>query len=162
MTSPQQPSPDGWPRIAPSLYYQDPRAAIDWLCQAFGFEVRLIVESPEGGIVHSELAYGDGVVMVGDASKQPQFRSPQQAGGTTGSLMLYVDDVDAHCEQARACGATIATEPMESDYGPEYWADRSYGALDPEGHHFWFTQRLRTGHPRWSEVRNRVDHDPQH
>ncbi|TXS91827.1 aminotransferase [Parahaliea aestuarii] len=152
-----QPTPDGWPRIAPALYYEDPRAAIQWLCDAFGFEVRLLVESPEGGIMHSELVYGDGVIMVGDAGKGPRTLSPGVAGGNTQSIMIHVDDVDAHCQRARQFGAVIETEPMETDYGPEYWTDRAYGARDPEGHPFWIVQRLRTGHPRWSEVRNKVD-----
>jgi uncharacterized glyoxalase superfamily protein PhnB len=58
--------------------------------------------------------------------------------------MIYVDDVDAHCARARAVGAIIADEPSVHDYGEEYWSDRSYGALDPERHLWWFTQRLRS------------------
>lgn len=57
--------------------------------------------------------------------------------------MVYVDDVDAHCARARAEGATIVDEPALHDYGEEYWADRSYGAVDPEGHLWWFSQRMR-------------------
>jgi uncharacterized glyoxalase superfamily protein PhnB len=69
--------------------------------------------------------------------------SPLNAGGVTQSLMIYVDDVDAHCERARAAGAKIIAEPELHDYGDDYWADRSYGALDPEGHMWWMSQRLR-------------------
>ena len=69
--------------------------------------------------------------------------SPKTANANTQGLMLYVDDVDAHCAQARAAGATIVDEPSVHDYGEDYWADRSYGALDPEGHIWWFSQRLR-------------------
>jgi uncharacterized glyoxalase superfamily protein PhnB len=54
-----------------------------------------------------------------------------------------VDDVDAHCERARAAGATILSEPTVSDYGEEHWADRGYEAEDPEGHRWWFAQRVR-------------------
>ena len=57
--------------------------------------------------------------------------------------MLFVDDVDTHCAKARAAGAVIFNEPAVHDYGEDYWADRSYGAIDSEGHHWWFTQRLR-------------------
>ena len=56
---------------------------------------------------------------------------------------VFYDDADAHCERARAAGALIATEPATQDYGEGYWADRSYEAEDPEGHHWWFMQRLR-------------------
>jgi uncharacterized glyoxalase superfamily protein PhnB len=138
-----KPTPGGWPRISPGLYYQDANAAIDWLTRAFGFEPRLVVEGDDGGIVHSELAFGDGVVMVGSASRRPWSRSPSAVGGgNTQSLMAYVDDVEAHCARARASGAVIATEPKTSDYGEEYWTDRCYEAVDCEGHHWWFCQRM--------------------
>ena len=150
--------PDGWPRIASSIYYDDPRAGIDWLCKAFGFEVRFLVEGPDGSLMHSELVYGDGVVMVAGSGSRPFFRSPGQAGGgNTQSLMVMVDDVDAHYARAKEHGAEIFQEPMVSDYGEAYWTDRSYGAIDPGGHHFWFVQRIKTGNPCWSQVRNKVD-----
>jgi uncharacterized glyoxalase superfamily protein PhnB len=57
--------------------------------------------------------------------------------------MFYVDDADAHCAHARARGARILEEPASHDYGDDYWADRAYGALDPEGHTWWVTQRVR-------------------
>jgi uncharacterized glyoxalase superfamily protein PhnB len=65
------------------------------------------------------------------------------AGANTQGMQVYVDDVDAHCAKARAAGAKIVDEPALHDYGEEYWADRSYGAVDPEGHMWWFTQRIR-------------------
>ncbi len=146
-----KPTPPDWPRISSGLYYRDAAAAIDWLCAAFGFSVRLRVEGEGGHIEHSELEYGSGLIMVGqeeDAGTPPRFGqrmlSPRTAGGCTQSLMLYVDDVDAHCAQARAHGATIVHEPTVHDYGEDYWADRSYGALDCEGHLWWISQRLRS------------------
>jgi uncharacterized glyoxalase superfamily protein PhnB len=144
-----KPTPAGWPRISSSLYYREPRSMIDWLCRAFGFEVKILHEE-DGQVVHSELTYGEGLIMVGGERAGAARRfdtdmlSPRSAGGNTQGLMLYVDDVDAHCERARAAGATIVDEPALHDYGPEYWADRSYGARDPEGHLWWFSQRLRS------------------
>ncbi len=142
-----KPTPAGWPRISSSVYYDDPSAAIDWLCQAFGFEVRLKVEGDNGAIVHSELTFGEGLLMVGGTGgEQPYqalYRSPKTAGGITQALALFVDDVDAHCARAVAAGAKLLREPTTSDYGDDYWTDRSYGALDPEGHLWWFMQRLR-------------------
>lgn len=78
-----KPTPSDWPRCSSSLFYLDAAAAIDWLCDAFGF---------------------------------------------------VVDDADAHCAHARSRGARIVEEPATHDYGGDYWADRSYGATDPEGH----------------------------
>jgi uncharacterized glyoxalase superfamily protein PhnB len=142
-----KPTPPGWPRISSSLRYDDASKAIEWLCRAFGFEVRLKVEGDGGRIEHSELTFGDGLVMVGDAKpeKFPDWRSPSQVGGAnTQNLFVYVDDVEAHCKRAREAGAKIATEPKTEDYGDDYWSDRSYECVDVGGHHWWFAQRLRS------------------
>ncbi len=143
-------TPKDWPRISSGLYYRDAAKMIDWLCDAFGFEIKIKVEGENGRIEHSELTYGGGLIMVGEervgaASRwNVDMKSPLSVGGAnTQGLMLYVDDVDAHCEHARAAGAKIVDEPTLHDYGDEYWADRSYGAVDPEGHLWWFSQRLR-------------------
>jgi uncharacterized glyoxalase superfamily protein PhnB len=147
-----KPTPQGWPRLSSTLFYDDAPQAIEWLCRAFGFEVRLKVEGDSGEIIHSELTYGDdALIMVTSAGRKkhdmplmPRMLAPAAVGGAnTQSLMLFVDDTDAHCAQARAAGAVIIDEPKIHDYGPDYWADRSYGALDLEGHQWWFTQRVR-------------------
>lgn len=143
-----KPTPADWPRISSGLSYRDAAKAIDWLCEAFGFEVRLKVEGEGGRIEHSELTYGEGLIMVGQERDEvarfgTKMLSPLTAGGVTQSLMIYVDDVDAHCERARQAGAKIISEPAVHDYGDDYWADRSYGALDPEGHTWWVSQRIR-------------------
>src|SRR5258708_33149597 len=104
--------PPGWPRISSSLFYREPAKAIDWLCRAFGFTVRLKVEGDAGRIEHSELDFGEGLVMVSDPKpeKFPHLKSPAQVGGAnTISLFVYVDDVEAHCKRAREAGAKIAT-----------------------------------------------------
>lgn len=144
------PTPKGWTRFSSSIVYQDAAAAIEWLCDAFGFVVRLKVEGEGGRIEHCELEYGDGLVMISQERSDPErswkaaLRSPQSLGGAnTQSLMFFVDDADAHCAHARARGARIVEELALHDYGEEYWADRSYGALDPESHLWWITQRVR-------------------
>lgn len=146
-----KPTPPGWPRLSTFITCRDAGAAIDWYCRAFGFEVRLRIEGEGGRIVHSELTFGEGLLSVmqepGDDDARAwrhRFRSPASIGGhCTQGIMLMVDDVDAHCAHARANGAVIADEPTTHDYGDEYWVDRSYGALDPDGHLWWFIQRLR-------------------
>jgi uncharacterized glyoxalase superfamily protein PhnB len=135
--------PADWPRISSALFYDDAPAAIEWLEKAFGFQTRLKVEGGDGAIVHSELALGDGLVMVGSPSEAWK-KSPRSLGGAnTQSLFAFVDDVDAHCARARAAGARILVEPTNNDYGEH--EDRTYAAEDCEGHHWWFGQRLRTG-----------------
>jgi uncharacterized glyoxalase superfamily protein PhnB len=146
------PTPHGWPRISSSLYYEDASKAIDWLCRAFGFEVRLKVEGDGGRIEHSELVYGEGVVMVADETKRDKMsyiRCPKTIGGAnTQNMFVYVDDVEAHCKRARENGATIDTEPETHDYGGDYWVDKTYGCTDIGGHHWWFAQRMRSAKPK--------------
>jgi uncharacterized glyoxalase superfamily protein PhnB len=142
-----KPTPPGWPRISTGIWYEDPAAAIDWLCKAFGFEVQLKVEGDGGEIVHSELVLGGGLIMVGGErhEKFPHCRPPSKVGGVnTQNLMVFVDDVDAHCARARSAGAVITMEPKNSDYGDDYWVDRTYECRDPGGHHWWFCQRVKT------------------
>jgi uncharacterized glyoxalase superfamily protein PhnB len=141
-------TPPGWPRIAVSVFYRDPRAAIDWLCRAFGFEAQLVVEGDDGIIHYSEVVYGGGMLMVsgegGDKPEHALMVSPRAVDGrNTQVLAVFVDDAEAHCAQARAAGAEIFREPEENDYGQEYAVDRSYGARDLEGHMWFFMQRIR-------------------
>ncbi len=147
-----KPTPSGWPRITPAVYYDDAPAAIDWLGRAFGFEVRLRVDGEGGRIEHAELQYGDGLIMIGstgrgdsgkDAWKQLHASPRAQGGRNTQGLAVFVDDADEHCRRARAAGATVNRAPATDDYGDDYWSDRTYGALDCEGHQWWFMQRLR-------------------
>ena len=135
-----------WPSVSSAIFYEDAGAAIDWLCKAFGFEVRLKIEGEGGRIEHSELTFGNGLVMVGSVGTGDRVhcRSPRSVGGAnTQALCLYVADVDAHCERARAAGANIVREPKTDDYGEEHGANRGYEAVDPEGHHWWFMRVAR-------------------
>ncbi len=145
-----KPPPSGWPQISASVFYDDPAAAIDWLCRVFGFTVRLKIEGEGGRIVHSELDYGVGLIMVSGTDRASAglhdfpCRSPKSIDGSvTMALAVFVDDVDAHYAHAKEQGATVHNEPRTDDYGEDYWADRSYRAEDLEGHHWWFMQRLR-------------------
>ncbi len=139
--------PEGWPRIAPAVFYDDAAAAIEWLTPAFGFTVQMKVENDQGQVLHSQLVMNGGLIMVGQAGlspERPYLKSPRAVGGAnTQALAVYVDDADAHCERARAAGAAITAEPATQDYGEGYWTERTYQARDLEGHHWWFMQRLR-------------------
>ena len=144
-------TPQGWPRISSAIFYDDAAAAIPWLCKAFEFTVRLKIEGAGGRIEHSELEYGDGLIMVGNSGgkstreKRLPGRSPKGIdGANTQSLCVMVDDADAHMAHARVSGATIVEEPTTIDYGAEHWCDRTYSALDLEGHLWFFIQRVST------------------
>ena len=94
-------------------------------------------------IGHAELSYQDNVVMLASRYEPMGFRGPQELGATHGQVMCYVDDVDAHYQQAREAGATIAGEPKDEPYG-----DRLYRALDLEGHRWIFATRVRDVNPK--------------
>jgi len=128
------PASETYPSISPYLYYEDTAAALDWLARAFGFRERMRQADPDGTPRHCEMEVGDGVVMLGSP---PNHRSPKQLGQVTVGLYVHVDDVDAHFERAKAAGAEIEGPPEDKPYG-----DRVYGALDPEGHQWWFAQAL--------------------
>jgi uncharacterized glyoxalase superfamily protein PhnB len=121
--------------ITPYLLYEDAGAAIDFLTSAFGFEETLRSTTPDGRVRHAELALDDGGVFLG----QPEegYRNPKHLKMVTFCLYVYVDQLDAHCERARAAGAEIADEPADQEYG-----DRRYHARDPEGHDWYFAERI--------------------
>jgi len=127
------------PTFIPSLAYKDSRAALKWLQDAFGFEPNMILTDAEGNIAHAEMTHGDGVVMIG-----PEWadwtRSPTTLGGkNTQRLHVYLEHgIDEHYARTRRAGAKIVKEPEDQFYG-----DRSYVAVDPEGHFWTFSQPVR-------------------
>ena len=120
--------------VIPCLRYADPKAAIRFLTEAFGFVEKLVVPGPDGGVIHAELIHGEGetrgMVMLGGADRAFfDMRLPGQAGGVTDCIYVVVKDVDAHCAAARAAGAEILEGPLDRDYG-----SREYVARDPGGY----------------------------
>jgi uncharacterized glyoxalase superfamily protein PhnB len=127
------------PAFIPSVVYRDNRAALQWLEQAFGFEPSEILTDAEGKIVHAEMTYGDGVVMIG-SEWADWTRSPASLGGkNTQRIHVRIQrGIDEHCARARQAGAKILMEPADQFYG-----DRTYIATDPEGHNWSFAQPVR-------------------
>ena len=119
----------------PYLYYDDVSAAIAWLNKAFGFSERLRLELPNGFVAQAELALGHAVVMLGGIGPKNAGPPPDRVRS---GVYLFVDDVDAHFERARAAGVEILEEPESQAFG-----DRTYLARDPEGHEWYFAQHLR-------------------
>ena len=119
--------------IYPSLSYDDAPAAIEFLCRAFGFQKRLVVPGPDGTVMHSELSYDSGVIMIGTSRPEENRVSPRQAETICQAISVYVDDPDTHYAQAQAAGATIIREVRDEEYGA-----RGYMAKDPEGHQWYF------------------------
>jgi len=128
--------PEGTPRIAPYLLYEEVDAMVDWLVDTFGFTETYRMPGPDGTTVHAEVRLGDGLVMMGNPG--PDYRNPMRLGGATQLVYVFVDDVDAHYETAKSRGAVILRELADQFYG-----DRTYGAEDPEGHRWSFGQHIR-------------------
>jgi uncharacterized glyoxalase superfamily protein PhnB len=137
------------PRIVPMMAYEDVPAALDWLSRAFGLTERMRFEEPDGRITHAEMELGDGVIML--ANPTPDYQSPKHhrdvceqarrwssVSWVIDGLLVYVDDVDEHYEQAKKAGATILSPPQDQTYG-----DRNYRVEDPEGHRWMFAKHLR-------------------
>jgi uncharacterized glyoxalase superfamily protein PhnB len=119
--------------IFPLLRYADARAAIRELCAAFGF-VELFSVPPSGPFVrHAQLRLGTNVVMLGSVRADDGLTSPRMLGAVTQALCVFVEDVDAHFERARAAGAEITSPPADTDFGA-----REYHARDLEGHPWTF------------------------
>ena len=114
--------------MIPCFKYQDAGAAIEWLCSAFGFEKKMVVEGPEGKIAHAELTFGRGMVMLGSVSED-EFSKMVAGTKKTGAVYIVVEDCDAHFGAAKGAGAHIEMEPTDQDYG-----SRDYICRDPEGY----------------------------
>jgi uncharacterized glyoxalase superfamily protein PhnB len=124
--------------LSSALFYQDPKAALAFLQAALGFEVTLLLEDAEGNLAHSQLSLGDGRIMVG-SEWSADHKSPRSVGGkNTQTVHIQLDDdIDGHCERARAAGAEIIAEPETQFYG-----DRTYRCRDPEGHIWTLSQTV--------------------
>jgi len=136
-------------QIVPMLAYEDAAGAIDWLCRAFGFEedASARYSDADGVIGHAELQLEGDRIMLATPTKD--YRSPKHHRETCADAARWQDnpwvidgvyvqvrDVDAHCERARAAGATIMREPADPGVGV-----RLYSAEDPEGHRWMFAER---------------------
>ena len=119
--------------VIPTMRYNDATAAIEWLCEAFGFEKHLVVPGEDGTIVHAQLVFGNGMVMLGSA-RESEFDNLQKPPSALGSAVsqspyIIVEDADKHYARAVAAGAEIVMEIRDEDYG-----GREYSCRDPEGH----------------------------
>ena len=119
--------------VIPSLRYRNAPAAIDWLCQVFGFEKQLVVANPDGTIAHAQLSFGNGMIMLGsvaDTEFGRLMKQPDEIGGAeTQSSYVIVSDADLVYARAKAANAEIVREIKDEDYGGRLFACR-----DLEGH----------------------------
>jgi PhnB protein len=121
-------------RITPYLFYEDVGAVLEFLARAFGFQETLRYNGPEGYIRHAEMRLGDGIIMLGDPGER--YRNPRRTGVVSVAVHVTVADVQATFERAESAGAQIIEQPADQPY-----SGRRFGASDPEGHQWWFSQQ---------------------
>lgn len=109
--------------VIPELVYPDVQKAVEWLCDVFGFTLRIGM-----GSHRAQLNVGDGAVVV---------MEPRGGSRSRGDVMVRVEDVNRHCERARQRGARIAREPADYPYG-----ERQYNVEDFAGHTWTFSQSI--------------------
>jgi PhnB protein len=126
-----KPIPEGHHSVTPYLAVDDASAAIEFYTRAFGAKEVMRMAAPDGKIGHAEVEIGDSRVMLSDPFPQATTRPPKELGGTTSSVFLYVEDIDAVFKQAVGAGATAAMEPTDM-----FWGDRFGAVIDPFGHHW--------------------------
>jgi uncharacterized glyoxalase superfamily protein PhnB len=107
-------------KLYPTLRYDDPRAAHDWLERVIGFESVAVHEGEDGRIEHAEMRWGEDLIMFG-APNEMFPRSPI-------TVYLTCEDPDAAYTKAKAAGGEIAMELFDADYG-----NREFAVRDPEG-----------------------------
>jgi PhnB protein len=138
--------PTEYPAVIPMISYEDGIAALEWLANAFGFRERSRLTWPDGKLSHGEMEAGDGLIML--ATPTADYESPRRHRETCerarkwsvvpwiiDGVLVYVEDLDAHYERAKAAGATILSEIEDGPPG------RRYRAEDLEGHRWFFFQR---------------------
>jgi uncharacterized glyoxalase superfamily protein PhnB len=126
--------------VIPVLAYDDVNAAVAWLCDAFGFTVRW-----QAGGHRAQLSVGDGAVVV----------APRPAAGPrhVHEVMVRVEDVNLHCDRARARGVTVVAPATDYPYG-----ERQYVAEDLDGHRWTFSETIADVPPEdWGGVSVKLD-----
>lgn len=120
--------------VIPGLRYRDAIAMIDWLCGAFGFEKQAVHTSPEGIVLHAQLTFGNGMIMIGSvgngSATSQLMKQPDEIGGAeTQASYLVVSGIDAIYARAKLAGARIVFDLEEKPFG-----GKAFSCTDPEGH----------------------------
>ncbi len=118
--------------IIPGLRYHDAPAAIEWLCDVFGFSKHLVVPGENSTIAHAQLTLAGGMIMLGSVQEDDLgglVKSPRDVGTNTQGAYVVIAEIDDHYQRAKDGGAEIVMEIADQDYG-----GRLYSAKDPEGY----------------------------
>jgi uncharacterized glyoxalase superfamily protein PhnB len=117
--------------VIPYIFYRDVPAALDWLARAFGFAEEMRHPTPSG--MHAQMLFDGQRIMMGQSSQEAALLGVHDARAATQGVFVYLADVDALVERARAAGADIEQPPHDAGYG------RTCTARDLDGHPWFFT-----------------------
>jgi uncharacterized glyoxalase superfamily protein PhnB len=120
--------------LVPVLVYEDVNTVIDWLCGRCGFTERVRVQRADGRVMHAQLEFAGGAVMLGSAGAEYQ---PPRSNDVSHGVLVHVEDVNAHFERVRASGARIVQEPADMPFG-----ERQYSVEDSGGHRWTFSESI--------------------
>lgn len=119
--------------VIPTIQYKDAPQAIEWLCNAFGFEKHLVVPGENETIAHAQLIFGNAMIMLGsenDNAYGKWLKAPKELNGlNTQATYIVVEHIDEHYKKAVQEGAEIVIDIKDEDYG-----GRGYTCRDQEGH----------------------------
>jgi PhnB protein len=146
-----KPIPEGYHTVTPYLAVDDAAEAIEYYKKAFGAKERVRMDAPDGKIGHAELEIGDSLVMLSDPFPGFAARTPKELGGTSVSVFMYVEDVDAVVQKAVDAGATISM-----DVADQFWGDRMGSLMDPFGHSWVIATHVEDVPPEEMEERTKA------
>jgi PhnB protein len=147
---PTKPVPEGYHTVSAYLAVDDAERAIEYYTKAFGAKEVVRMSAPGGKIGHAELEIGDSRIMLSDPFPQASTRPPKDLGGTSASVFMYVEDVDALVKQATDAGATVTMEVAD-----QFWGDRFGTITDPFGHVWSIATHVEDVSPEEMERRGR-------
>ena len=123
--------PEGYHTVTPALTVKHGAEAIEFYKRAFGAQEVMRMNNPDGKIMHAEIKVGDSRIMLNDEMPDMGCLSPASVGGPTGSLYLYVPDVDAAFQRAVTAGAKVLMPVTDM-----FWGDR-FGQVEDSSGHRW-------------------------
>jgi len=129
--------PPGYHSVTPYMTLRDAKSALDFYTRAFGAELVMKLDMPDGKVAHAEIRIGDSILMLSEENPEWGNTSPQQLGGSPVHLMIYVPDADAAFARALAAGAE-KVRPVED----QFYGDRSGTVKDPYGYQWTLATHL--------------------
>ncbi len=125
--------------FVPYLSVTDATEAVAFYSRVFGTEPVLLLNMPDGRIMHCEFRVGGGRFFLSEElPEHGGTPSPTALGATTVAIHLYVDDCDTVVAQMKSDGATVVMEPADM-----FWGERFARVRDPFGHEWGITTHLR-------------------